>query len=154
MSNFLTTFMRAHAKFRAKQSCLRHFWNVATFLKDFSEAIPFLLPQTNNLFMRTVSPRTNSLYRQVAVVAFSSLARILGECSAIHFSPVCFFVFFLFCFCFEVEISSPELIPLFLVSGSVHSGSASWNDYGRTFLDKLRLNSFLDIGSHTMPEAA
>ena len=43
----------------------------------------------------------------VVVVAFSSRARILGECSKIHFPPAAFFFFF------EVEISSRTLIPLF-----------------------------------------
>ena len=52
------------------------------------------------------------------VLAFSSLARMLGECSTIHPPPV----FFLF-LC-EVVISSRTLIPLFR-PGSVHSGSAS-----------------------------
>ena len=55
------------------------------------------------------------------VVAFSSFAMILGECSTIHSSPALFFFFFFF---FEVEISLRTLIPLF-TPGSVHSGSAS-----------------------------
>ena len=49
------------------------------------------------------------------VVAFSSLARILEECSTVH-SPHA-----LFLFCFKVEISSRTLIPL-CRPGSVHSG--------------------------------
>ena len=52
----------------------------------------------------------------VVVVAFSSLTRILGECSTIHFLPALFF--------FKLEISSRTLIPLFR-PGSVHIGSAS-----------------------------
>ena len=53
----------------------------------------------------------------VAVVAaFSSLARILGECSTSHSPPALFVLFF------EVEISSRILIPLYK-PGSVHSGS-------------------------------
>ena len=60
------------------------------------------------------------------VVAFSSLARILGECSTTHLPPALFF---------EVEISSHTLISLFR-PGSVHSGSASWDDRGRMFPDK------------------
>ena len=54
------------------------------------------------------------------VVAFSSLARILGECAAIHSPPALFSSssFFL------MEISSRTLIPLFMPR-SVHSGSAS-----------------------------
>ena len=45
----------------------------------------------------------------VLVVAFSSLARILGECLAIH-SPSAFLLLLLF---FKVAISSRTLIPLF-----------------------------------------
>ena len=40
------------------------------------------------------------------VMAFSSLARILGECSTIHSPPALFFFLF-----FKVEISSRTLIP-------------------------------------------
>ena len=47
-----------------------------------------------------------------------------------------FFVVF-----FKVEISSRTLIPLFM-SGSVHSGSASWDDRSRMLPDKLRVSSF------------
>ena len=54
------------------------------------------------------------------MVAFSSRARILGECSTIHSLPA-FFFFFL------VEIISCTLIALFR-PGSVHSGSASSDD--------------------------
>ena len=55
-----------------------------------------------------------------------------------HYSPLCFFFFF------EVEISSSALIPPFM-SRSVHSGSASLDDCGRMFSDKLRvMSSFLD----------
>ena len=50
-------------------------------------------------------------------VAFSTLARICGECSTIHSPPALFF------FSFKVEISSRTLILLFR-PGSVHSGSA------------------------------
>ena len=57
----------------------------------------------------------------VVVVAFSSLAMILGECSTIH-SRLRFFVFV-----FEVEINLLTLVPLFM-TGSVYS---SW-------LSKLR----------------
>ena len=52
----------------------------------------------------------------VVVVAFSWLAKILGECSTIHSPPEVVF--------FKVEISSRTLSPLFM-PGSVHSGSAS-----------------------------
>ena len=63
----------------------------------------------------------------MAVVAFSSLARILGECSTIHSLPVLLPLFFLL-----VESSSYTLIPLF-TPGSVHSSSASWDDCGQVF---------------------
>ena len=63
-----------------------------------------------------------------------------------HSSPACT-LFFCFLFCFEVEISSRTIIPLFM-PGPVHSGSASWHDCGRTFLDKLRVSSFSLMGSH------
>ena len=55
----------------------------------------------------------------VIVVAFSLLARMLGECLPIHSQRVLFFVLF-----FEVVTSSHILIPFFM-SGSVHSGQAS-----------------------------
>ena len=74
----------------------------------------------------------------VVVVAFSSLARILGECSTIH-SPLALF-FFSF---FKLDFSSCTLIPLFM-PGSVHSGSVTWDDCGRIFPDKLRASSFPD----------
>ena len=59
-------------------------------------------------------------------------ARILGEGWTIN-SPHALF--------FKVEICSRTLIPLF-TPGSVHSGSASWNDCGRVFPDELRVSSF------------
>ena len=68
------------------------------------------------------------------MMPFSSLARISGECSTIH-SPLSLFFFF------EVEISSRTLIPLFM-PGSVHSGSASWDNHGQMFPDKLHESSF------------
>ena len=50
-------------------------------------------------------------------------------------------------FFFEVEISLRTLIPLFM-TGSVHSGWASWDDCGRMFHDKLRVSSFPDGFPH------
>ena len=76
-----------------------------------------------------------------AVVAFSSLVRILGECLTIHCLPALFFFF-------KVEISSCTLIPLFFMPGSVHSGSANWDDCGQMFSDKLRVSSFPDRVPH------
>ena len=57
--------------------------------------------------------------------------------------PACAF-FFLF---FEVEISLHTLILLFR-PGSVHSGSASWNDRDWVFPDDLRVSSFPDRFPH------
>ena len=48
---------------------------------------------------------------------------------------------------FKVVISSRTLIPLFK-PGSVHSGSASCDDCGRMFPDKLRVSSFPDRFPH------
>ena len=79
----------------------------------------------------------------LVVVAFSSLARIRGECSIIHIPPALFFFFF------WVEISSRSLIPLFR-PWSVHIGSASWDDCDPVFPDELRVSSFPDR-FHTMP---
>ena len=62
----------------------------------------------------------------MVVVAFSSRARILGECSTIHSPPevvVVVVVVVVVCVCFKV-IRSHTLVPL-LKPGSIHSGSAS-----------------------------
>ena len=62
----------------------------------------------------------------MVVVAFSSLARNLGECSTIH-SPPAFFFFFRgegLVVVVEVDISSRTLIAFFM-PGAVHSGLAS-----------------------------
>ena len=59
--------------------------------------------------------------------------------------PACAFFFF-----FKVEISSHTLIPLF-TQRWIHSGSASRDDCGRAFPNKLRVSSF-PVDSHTMPE--
>ena len=50
-------------------------------------------------------------------------------------------------FFFHVEIRSCTLIPLFR-PGSVHNGSASWDDYGRVFPDELRVSLFPDRFPH------
>ena len=44
-------------------------------------------------------------------------------------------------FLFKVEICSCTLIPLF-IPGSVHSGSASWDNCGQKFPNKLRVSLF------------
>ena len=79
--------------------------------------------------------------RSTILVAFYSLARIFGRMSN-HSFPACTFFssFFLFFF-FTVEISLRTFIPLFM-PGSVHSGSASWNDCGQMFPDRLLVSSF------------
>ena len=69
----------------------------------------------------------------LVVVAFSSLARILGECSTIHSQPALFSSSSFF----KVEVSSRTLIPLFRPR-SVHSGSGSW-DYC-ALLNKTQVN--------------
>ena len=68
------------------------------------------------------------------VVAFSSHARILRECSTIHSPPALFF---------KVKISLRTLIPLF-TPGLVHSGSGSWDDGDRVFPDEFPVSSFPD----------
>ena len=71
------------------------------------------------------------------MVAFSSRARILGEYSTIHSRPALFIM----------VISSRTLIPLFR-PGSVHNGSASWDDCDLVFPDELRVSSFPDRFPH------
>ena len=69
----------------------------------------------------------------IVLVAFCMLARILGECLTIHSPPVPFF-----------SLSgdySCTLIPLFR-PGSIHSGSASWDNCGQMFPDKLHASLF------------
>ena len=62
--------------------------------------------------------------------------------------PACnFFFFVFFFFFFEVEICSRTLFPLFML-GSVHSGSASCDDCGQMFPNKLRVSSFPDRFPH------
>ena len=73
------------------------------------------------------------------VVALFSLARILGEWSTIHSMPVHFFL--------EVEISLRTQTPLFML-GSLHSGSANWDDSGGMFPDKLCVSLFPDRFPH------
>ena len=55
--------------------------------------------------------------------------------------------FLLLLLLFKVEISSSTLIPL-CMPGSVHAGSASWDDWGRMFPDKLRVSSLPDRFPH------
>ena len=83
----------------------------------------------------------------VAVMAFSLCARILRECSTIYFPPV------LFSFLFKVEIRLHTLMPLFRL-GLVHSGSASWDDWGQAFPVELHVSSFPDRFPHCACTAA
>ena len=59
--------------------------------------------------------------------------------------PTCTFFFF-----FKVEMRLCTLITLFW-TGSVHSGSASWDDCGQVFPVELCVWAHFLIGSHTMP---
>ena len=77
---------------------------------------------------------------------FSLHARILEEDLMNHSLPA--LSFFLFFWCRD-HTCTP--IPLFK-SGSVHSGSASWDNSGWAFPDEWPVSSFSRIGSHTMPE--
>ena len=90
-----------------------------------------------SIIHRTLTCTTGSLTctQLLVVVAFSSLARIFGECWNIH-SPPALLIFI-------VKISSRTLIPLFR-PGSIHSGSPSLDDCGRVFPDQLRVSSFPD----------
>ena len=73
------------------------------------------------------------------MMSLSSLVRIWGECLTIHSMPVFFFLFF-----FKVEISSHASIPLF-VPGSVHLGSASWDDCGQMYPEELHVSCFWQV---------
>ena len=68
-----------------------------------------------------------------------------------HSFPAC--SFFFLSFFFNVKISSRTLITLFR-PGSVHSGSASWDDCDWVFADELRVNSFPDRFPHYACTAA
>ena len=57
------------------------------------------------------------------------------------------FIYRLRSFLFEVEISSRTLIP-HLRPGSVHSGSAGWDDRCRMFPNMLRVSSYPDRFRH------
>ena len=63
--------------------------------------------------------------------------------------------FFFACkdFFFKVEISLCTLLPLF-TPGSVHSGSASWDDRGIVFPDELHVSLFPDMFQHYARTAA
>ena len=69
-------------------------------------------------------------------MVFPLLARNFGEGWTTR-SPPALFLFLI------VQITSHTLIPLFRPV-SAHSGSESWEDYGRVFLDQLHVSSFPD----------
>ena len=73
--------------------------------------------------------------KPLVVVALSSLARNLGECSAIRCPPA----LFLFVFCLKWRLAHAR---------SVHSGATSWDDCDQMFPDKLRVSSFPDRFPH------
>ena len=75
------------------------------------------------------------------VMGFSSLSRMLGECSTIR-SPSALFSFFL-----EVEISSRTLIPLLGQDLSTVAQRAE-TTVGRMFPDKLHVSWFPDRFQH------
>ena len=95
---------------------------------------------TTSMWFKVIAIQRDPLWMRL--VAFSSLARILEECSTIHSPAALFFSFF-----FLVEISSTTLIPLFRPE-SVNSGSASWDDCGPVFPGELRVSSFPDRFPH------
>ena len=65
---------------------------------------------------------------------FPRVRGFLWKCLTIHSPPAFFFFFY-------VETRSRTLISL-RRPGSVHSGSASWDDCGRVLPDELRVSSF------------
>ena len=67
----------------------------------------------------------------VVVVALSSLGRFWGACSTSPSPPALFFFFL------GWTLARAHSTP-----GSIHSASASWDDCGRLFPDKLRVSSF------------
>ena len=89
------------------------------------------------------------IHKSIVVVFFSSHARIWGECLTIPSLPALFSSFFFF----TVKIRSCTLNPLFRL-GSIHSGSASWDDCGRVFPDELHVSSFPDRFPHYACTAA
>ena len=84
----------------------------------------------------------------IGLVAFSSPAMIWGECSTSHTLPAFFGFYFL-----SGDKVAHTNIPLFR-PGSVHSGSASWDDCGQVFLDELRVSLFPDRFPHYASTAA
>ena len=83
---------------------------------------------------------------KMMVVAFSSLARFF-RIMFDHRFPACAFFFFFF-----EEIISRTLIPLFR-PGSVHSGSASWDNCGWAFPNELRVSSLFMWSDENMYES-
>ena len=86
---------------------------------------------------------------EMVVMVWWLFPRLLGfgENVQVFISCLCLFFFF------KVEISARTFIPLFM-PGSVHSGSASRDDSGGMFPDKLCVSSFLDRFPHYVWTAA
>ena len=78
----------------------------------------------------------------VVVVAFPSLTKILGVFD--HLFSAC--DFFLLLFLSEDWLARTN--STLYMTGCVHSGSASWDDCGWMFPDKLRVSSFPDRVPH------
>ena len=104
------------------------YWPLSAVLSDVAKT------KNSSRFSKTKKTATK-------VVAFSSLARILGRMFDHSFPPPQRF------FLFKVEISARTLAPLFS-SGSVHSGPASYDDCGWVFPDELRVSLFPDRFPH------
>ena len=81
---------------------------------------------------------TSAAFLVVVLVVGGFVFEDLGRMFNNSFPTWAFFFFF-----FKVGISSRALIPLFR-PGSVHSGSASWDDCDQVFLDELCVSLFPD----------
>ena len=99
------------------------------------------------------SPQQSILYLPDGVTVHCPLKTILSLFGGSGFFLTCedlrkmFNYSFLLAFFFKVEISWCTLIPLFM-PGSVHSGSACWDDCGQIFPYKLCVSSFPDRFPH------
>ena len=110
----------------------------------------YILLESSSISFHTVELRAIFICSQTGISVsrrwgwWCVRVRIWGECSTINSLPALFF---------KVEIRLHTLIP-FLRPGSVHSGSASWDDCGRVFPDELRVSSFSDRFPHYVWTAA
>ena len=114
------------------QVCVHHFDGFFPFreLRHFCMCFPEISEYTDTENRTSISYHPLGIpVKLVVVVAFSSRARILGECLTIHSLSA------LFLLLFKVEISLCTLIPLFTL-GLVHSGSVSLDNCNQVFPDK------------------